>query len=148
MIGQNIGPSAEGIDINYGVDISVNPLTSLLEPEEPPMIFGTCPGRSNVDAGPGPVLPKSDARLTSPVDCARNTLLNEFTLTEGSKEMRRFCSVQLSQMWWQLYRVASLQKHFQNIRIDVGCSLYLYFREGSGSGSSVGFSIMLVLLFT
>lgn len=95
---------------------SVNSPTFLLEPEEPPMIFGTCPGRSNVDTGPGPVLPKSDARLTSLVDCISSTLLNEFALSEGSKEMRRFCNGQM-----QLSRVASLQKRVPNLRIEVSC---------------------------
>ena len=97
-------PKRRRDSVNCGTDISANPPTFLVGPGEPPMIFGMCPGRSKVGTGPGPVLPKSDARLTSSVyrTCACNTwsltLLNGSILTEGSKEMRRVCSGQLSQM--------------------------------------------------
>jgi hypothetical protein len=73
-----------------GTNTSVNLPTFPLEPEEPPMVFGTCPGRSRVGTGPGLVLPKSYARLTSPVygTCTRNTfastLLNEFVLVTSA----------------------------------------------------------------
>ena len=74
MIGRNVHPSAEGIDVNYGADVC----------QFTDIFAGTTIASDDIwnvsweIQYPGLVLPKSDARLTSPVDCTRNTLVTPY----------------------------------------------------------------------